>query len=385
MSESLLVLGGGIIGLSCAFEAARRGAAVTVVEPGAIGGQASGAAAGMLAPYTENGEQPDAFFRLCLDSLHRYPEWVKQIEEISGMKAELMSTGSLTVAMHEADLLPLQTRLAWQRSFGSEAELITGERLRRMEPRLSEAAITAIYTPDESHVHAPKLVAALQAACLRLGVKLLAHAGTITMPNMNGSSTGIGIETSGHGRITGDKLIVAAGAWANQYAELFGFPIPIHPIRGQICSFGSSREQTSEKSVNHMVFSSQAYWVEKQDGSLICGASEDVAGYETAVTERGINRLIRWGPRLFPFLEGREPSLRWAGLRPATRDGWPLIGTVPGRPDIIIAAGHYRNGILLSPATAALADGMLTGRESGSNNNPFAPDRFAPVSGRAVR
>ncbi|BBH25000.1 glycine oxidase ThiO [Paenibacillus baekrokdamisoli] len=378
MPERIVVLGGGIIGLSCAFEAARNGSLVTVVEPSAIGGQASGAAAGMLAPYTENPEQPDAFFQLCMDSLKRYPAWVEQIESLSGMNVELMPTGSITVAMHEADLLPLQTRMAWQQRYGAAAELIGAEQLRHMEPKLAAAIAGAIYCPSESHVHAPKLVAALEVACLKLGIQLMSHAGEIKLPAITKDPLRMetAIETSEYGRIVGDKLIICAGAWASKYAELFGFPIPIHPIRGQICSFDIASEAGAEAgAVKHMVFSSQAYWVGKQDGTLICGASEDVAGYDTTVTERGIESLIRWGPRVFPFLEGKRPLSSWAGLRPATLDGWPLIGTIPGREDIIIAAGHYRNGILLSPATAAMVGSLLRG--DSLKGSPFAPERFA--------
>ncbi|QYR23002.1 glycine oxidase ThiO [Paenibacillus sp. sptzw28] len=382
MPERVIVLGGGIIGLACAFEAASGGALVSVIEPGAFGGQASGAAAGMLAPYTENPEQPDPFFHLCQDSLRRYPAWVKRVESISGMDAELLHTGSLTVAMHEADVLPLQTRIAWQRAQGAEAELVGPEMLSRLEPELSAQAVAALYCPGESHINAPKLVAALEAACRKLGVALLAHAGEIDAPRIGGASgSGISVSTSGHGIVKGDTLIVCTGAWACYYAETFGFPIPIHPIRGQICSFNAPPPAR----VNHMVFSSQAYWVGKQNGSLVCGASEDVAGYDSSVTGRGIDRLVRWGPRLFPFLQGLEPASKWAGLRPATRDGLPLIGPVPGRPDIILAAGHYRNGILLSPVTASIVADLLNGRTPGTPIARFAPERFAPATSRSAR
>ncbi|MCQ6559685.1 glycine oxidase ThiO [Paenibacillus mendelii] len=376
MPEKVVVLGGGIIGLSCAFEAAQRGARVTVVEPSGIGGQASGAAAGMLAPYTENPEQPDPFFHLCVESLCRYPAWLRQIESVSGLTAELMTTGSLTVALHEADLLPLQTRLAWQRDFGLKAELVEGAELQRLEPALTPGIQAALYCPEESHVYAPLLVQALESACRKLGVELIDRAGAITLPDSD-EHNGIRVQTAEAGIFTGDRLVVCAGAWACIYAETFGFPIPIHPIRGQICAF-----DVPVREVRHMVFSSQAYWVGKNNGTLVCGASEDVAGYDTSVTERGIQRLVRVGPRLLPFLEGRSPIHSWAGLRPATRDGWPLIGPLPGRPDIILAAGHYRNGILLSPVTAAIVGDLLDGHQPVMPMAPFAPDRFAHMAAR---
>lgn len=374
MAGSVLIIGGGIIGLSCAFEAASRGFQVTVIESGAFGGQASGAAAGMLAPYTENPDQPDSFFLLCRESLRRYPEWVERIQAVSGIDPELMETGSLTVALNEADLLPLQSRLSWQRTFGAHAELVeTGSRLRQMEPLLTSRAAAALWCPEESHVHAPKLVAALEAACRRMGVNLVAHAGEAELVEPRSFPASGVLVRSGIGEEwRADRAVLCAGAWTCRFAETIGLSIPIHPIRGQICSY-----DVPYGDVRHMVFSSQAYWVGKQNGALVCGASEDVAGYDASVTERGIDRLVRWGPRLFPFLEGRQPVRRWAGLRPATLDGWPLIGRLPQREDIVIAAGHYRNGILLSPVTAQLVGDLLAGSEETISLAPFAMDRFS--------
>jgi glycine oxidase len=125
-----------------------------------------------------------------------------------------------------------------------------------------------------------------------------------------------------------------------------------------------------------MVFTSQAYWVGKGNGTIVCGASEDVAGFDTTVTERGIERLIRATDRSFPFLTGKPTVKRWAGLRPATRDGRPLIGIPPGRPDIIVAAGHYRNGILLSPGTAFIVADLLDGTATELDIWDFRPERF---------
>ncbi|MDQ6418328.1 glycine oxidase ThiO [Paenibacillus sp. LHD-117] len=363
MTQSVLVLGGGIIGLSCAFEAARRGFKVTLAEPGKLGGQASGAAAGMLAPFTENGEQPDSFFRLCLSSLKLYPEWVRAVEECSGLAVEWEQSGSLNVFQHEADVLPAEGRMRWQNDWGARAELVDPAALRKLEPGLSHEAAGAVFIPEESHVYAPKLVDALAAACRRLGVTILEHAGEIGAIN-------VGLANP----IRGDRVVICSGAWTTSYEDILGISIPIHPIRGQICSFDSP-----EGILRHMVFSSQAYWVGKRNGRIVCGASEDVAGYETAVTDKGIGRLTRATDRWLPRLQGIKPAHSWAGLRPATRDGLPLIGPITRDGEWIMAAGHYRNGILLSPVTAHLVADMLEGSLDAKRQAavaPFAPGRF---------
>lgn len=371
MKEELLVVGGGIVGLSCAYEAAKRGGRkVTIVDRGDFGGQASGAAAGMLAPYTENSEQPDPFFRLCLDSLRLYPEWAEEIERLSGISVELTHTGSIQVALHEADMLPLRTRQRWQNEWGARAEWLDAADLRRLEPGLSSAAAGGLYCPEESHVYAPKLVKALEAACRRLGVCCAGNAGDTVDLMLDGGRVRLVTETGG--RFEADRAIVCAGAWTGAFERWFGFAVPVNPIRGQICAYHSPIGE-----VRQMVFTSQAYWVGKRNGTLVCGASEDIAGFDTSVTERGIARLTRWSGRVFPALADRSPVHRWAGLRPATLDGWPLLGPVPGAPQAVVAAGHYRNGILLAPVTAKRICDVLDGTLPAAELAPFAPDRFA--------
>ncbi len=375
MARSVLVVGGGIIGLSCAWEAAKRGFRVTVVEKEGFGGQASGAAAGMLAPFSEITEGPDAFFRLCLDSLRAYPEFIREIEEVSGMDAELRRTGSLAVALHEADLLPLQSRAAWQTDYGARCELVHAEDLRRLEPRLTAEALAGLWCPAESHVQAPKLVLALEEACRRAGVALIGGAGGVTGFEAR-RDAGVRIDTERAGSFSADRAVLCTGAWSPLWERWLPISVPVHPVRGQICAYEGSAQE-----VRHMVFSSQAYWVGKDDGSLVCGASEDIAGYDRSVTEKGTGRLIRWSGRVFPFLKGFPASRSWAGLRPATRDGWPLIGPVPDMPEVIVASGHYRNGILLAPITAKLTGDELDVKRGLAFGGAFAPERFSRFAG----
>ncbi len=366
---SVLILGGGIIGLSCALEAALLGFRVTVVEENGFGGQATGAAAGMLAPYSENPDGADPFFRICRDSFLRYPEWVRQVEEISGQQVELCASGSLNAAFHEADLLPMQTRLRWQRLYCAQMEWLDETQLRKLEPRISDRAIGALYCPVESHVFAPKLAIAAEEACRRAGVRLVSHAGRLTKLEVT-KEAGVSVTMGNEHTWRADRLVVCTGAWSGFLQEWIPVRVPVHPIRGQICAYDAGLGE-----VRHMVFTSQAYWVRKNDGTIVCGASEDVAGFDRSVTAHGIERLTRWSGSVFPFLEGEIPLRSWAGIRPATLDGRPLIGEVPGCPEVIVAAGHYRNGILLSPATASIV-GQLLLKQSDSQSTAFGLKRF---------
>lgn len=369
MKESIIVIGGGVIGLSCALELRQRGHEVVLLEQYSCGGQASGAAAGMLAPYSENVEGPDEFFQLCLKSLQLYPEWQEEVKRISGMPFEYSASGSLYVVYHAADLLALEGRLRWQRQHGSTGVIIDGDELQHKEPLLSRQVHAALYTPEESHVYAPDYVRALEHACRVIGVRIYEHLGQVAIVDWQDE---VIVQAENGQMFSGDRLLICSGAWTQQLTEILGLSLPIYPIRGQICAYDGVAHP-----VNHMVFSSQGYLVGKENGSLVCGASEDIAGFDTTVTERGIERLEHWNKRVFPMLEQLQPFHRWAGLRPATQDGLPLIGKLSGSMSrIMLATGHYRNGILLSPATAKLVADIVDGKEIASYNQAFSPERF---------
>ncbi|WP_372660682.1 glycine oxidase ThiO [Cohnella sp.] len=368
MGKSIVILGGGVIGLSCAFELQSRGHRVTLLEPASCGGQASGAAAGMLAPYSENLEGPDDFFRLCLDSLRLYPQWQQTIKQISKQTFEYTPSGSLYLAYHSADLLALEGRLLWQRQFGSSGSVMTGDELFRLEPLLSRDVLAALYTPEESHVYAPHYVSALEQACRLIGVNIQDRLEQIEIVEWKHE---VLVRSAGRHYFNGDYLVVCSGAWAQELAQTFDMNIPVYPIRGQICAYESSKHP-----VKHMVFSSQGYLVGKENGTLVCGASEDVAGFDTSVTAKGIDRLKRWNHRVFPFLNDLEPFHRWAGLRPSTQDGFPLIGPISKSSRVTIAVGHYRNGILLSPVTAMLVADGIDGIQAATSIEAFSPERF---------
>ncbi|WP_223067932.1 glycine oxidase ThiO [Paenibacillus caui] len=373
MKEQIVVMGGGVIGLSCAFELQSRGYGVHVLEIERCGGQASGAAAGMLAPYSENLESPDEFFRFCAESLRLYPEWQRRVKEISGSSFEYTESGSLYVVYHEADMLALEGRMLWQRQHGSSATILQGDELFAAEPQLSRDVHAALLTPEESHVYAPDYVKALEEACLNIGVQIDEQLGSLDLTEWQ---DGIALR-AGDGRVfKGDKLLVCTGAWAQNMSEKLGIRIPVRPIRGQICAY---EVQGDLGQTHHMIFSSQGYLVQKANATLVCGASEDMAGFDRTVTGRGIRRLQQWNKKVFPVLELKEPFHRWAGLRPATQDGFPLIGSLNAASRVVMAAGHYRNGILLSPATAMLVADGIEGKEMPEWSYAFRPDRFGAV------
>src|SRR5690554_4469110 len=249
MGERVVVLGGGIIGLSCAFELQIRGHEVTVLELKRCGGQASGAAAGMLAPFSENVEGPDDFFRLSLQSLRLYPEWQQTIRQVSKLHFDYKNSGSLYVAFHEADLLTMQGRLMWQREFGASVQLLDRGELLRQEPQLSKEIVAALHIPEESHVYTPDYVQALGQACRLAGVTIHENLEQLEIENWRSD---VLIRAADNRAFSGDKMIVCVGAWAQELERSLGIRIPIYPIRGQICAY-----ESSGKPIRHMIFDSQ--------------------------------------------------------------------------------------------------------------------------------
>lgn len=369
MGETMIVLGGGVIGLACALECRLRGWEVILAEKGRCGGQASGAAAGMLAPYSENTEQPDEFFWFCHESLGMYERWLEQIREYSSIDVEWERSGSLNIVFHEAELQPLANRLRWQRSAGVRAELVDDASVRSLEPAVTTEAAGGILYPDEAHLYAPSYVRALEEACRRSGVAIIEGIGEVMIQEWEHAVVLEGSRTAE--KLCGERLMLCTGAWSGSWQELFGVRWPVFPIRGQICAYPAEVGE-----IRHLLFTNQGYVVGKRNGTLVCGASEDLAGFDTSVTEKGVNRLIRWSGQLIPSLQRRTTIHAWAGLRPATQDGFPILGPLAGAERVICAFGHYRNGILLSPATAQWAADWAEGRQVPPYAKAFDPHRF---------
>ncbi|MBE5395486.1 glycine oxidase ThiO [Brevibacillus borstelensis] len=365
MTDCLLV-GGGIIGLSLAYELSCRGMAVTVVEQGEWGGQASSAAAGMLAPLKEFS-QPGPMLELGMKSLELYPKWAEELEARTGIDVQACKSGLLTVALTEPELGALLEKYKWQKASGYAVEWMTGEEMRRVEPLLTEQAIAGIYSPEEGHINNRMLLNALVAACKKMGATLLSGSVVTGMAKEGGRI--VGVETT-TGPLRAGHTVIASGAWAGIMAEWLDFAVPVRPVRGQVASVSSSGIP-----LRTVIFGTSGYITPKLDGKIVLGATEDEAGFQRHVTLSGLAKVLDGVMPYVPALHSAAFQQAWAGLRPATADSMPLLGPVPGWQGVSIAGGHFRNGILLSPVTAkVMADYVESGREDALQ--PFLPSRF---------
>lgn len=360
-SADVVIVGGGVVGCALARELAGRGASVTVVERAEPGSEASGAAAGLLAPQAE-GLPAGPLLDLALESRRLYPKWAEDLALETGIDVGYRRCGILRCSF--SGMAELWDSFAWQRDRGLSVErLNAGEISALTGARVTEEARQAIFFPDDGLVDNRRLTRALWVAGERRGVTFATGRTARRVLSRGGRCAGVQTED---GTIEAPRVVNAAGAWAAFDSE---FPVPVDPVRGQIVEIRSPAPGLSI-----VVESEDVYAVPRGD-SLLLGSTVEHVGFEKQVTAGAVERLIAAAARLLPCLES-APFLRaWSGLRPGTPDGLPVLGrgSLPG---LFLATGHYRNGILLAPVTAlALADEIAG--QSSRDLAPFSIERFS--------
>ena len=364
--SDVVVVGGGIVGCACAYELAKAGASIDLLEYGRTGMQATNAAAGMTAPLIES-HGPGPMLDFGLRALRAYPALVEEFAP-TGVDVEYRPYGILKVAMSAADLDALQARLAWQRACGLTIDWLDAATCRELEPRLSVRIAGGVFSSDEGGVNNQMLSLAIERAAA-------AHAARLHI-----ETPVTGFETSG-GRITAvrsrndafacDHVVLAAGARSGQIAAMLGANVPVRPVRGQMVALGGMQAP-----IRHIVWGPDGYLVPRANGLVFAGATVEEVGFRRRTTKAGVRRLRSMAAALVPQLAAATTQFEWAGLRPGTPDALPIIGPVPGWANLIAATGHFRNGILLGPLTGrVVADGIARGDWSGVPP-AFSPRRF---------
>jgi len=364
-SFDVIVVGAGIIGCSVARELAIRGLRVLALDRQEPGKEASWAAAGMLTPAAESSEARP-LVPLASTSLSLYSEFVEQIEQSSGMNTDYRRDGALEVFFGDDAEERLREWLTGVRAAGFRPEPLSRQELRGMEPALANDAVAGAYLPDEGAVDNRLLSAAVARAAQRAGVDFRAGEEVLRVLSRGGRVARV--ETR-RGGFSARHVVLAAGSYTAQIEGADRYA-PTIPARGQMAAL---RPQSMP--LRHVV-RGPSYLVPRGDGRLLVGATVEHAGFEKALTAAGIGRLLSDAVRMVPGLAAAPVIETWCGLRPDTPDHLPILGPcdVDG---LWFATGHYRNGILLAPATArALGEWILEGRTTLPVDG-FSPMRFA--------
>ena len=362
----VVVVGGGVIGLSVAWRAASTGMDVVVVDPEPEQG-AWRVAAGMLAPVTEVHYGEEDLLRLNLESARRYPEFVAAVEQAGGRPTGYRRSGTLTVARDADDLAAIDELVAYQRGLGLDVERLRSRELRRLEPALAPGVRGGARVPGDHQVDPRRLVAALREAGRRSGV--VGRTGVAVAVR-----TGA-VELADGEEVGADAVVVAAGCWSSGLGGLLPAGV-VRPVKGQILRL---RGAAGRPLAGHNVRGLDAYLVFRDGGEVVVGATVEERGFDTTVTGGAVHDLLRAALELVPDVGELELVEVAAGLRPGTPDNAPLIGasTVDG---VVLATGHYRNGILLAPVTASGVVELLATGEVPARLAPFSPGRVGRPS-----
>jgi glycine oxidase len=348
----VIVIGGGIIGLSLSIELRKRGASVLVVERGEPGREASYAAGGMLVDCS--AETPLDLQPLATASARLYPDFVHELQVESGLYVDLRDQGAIVFPPPEH---------VHERSGFTVASLLPAP-LAELEPALADSKRSAFYLKERSVDPRAMTAAALQTA-KRRGVDISSGDAVTALDLSKGQVSGVATEkTSFHAR----KVVNCAGAWSGQIAP---HAFPTRPVKGQmLCLISPSRDL-----LKHVIRAPEAYLIPRSDGRILVGTTVEEAGFDKRTNVDAIHRLHHAAIALVPELRNAKILEDWAGLRPGTPDALPILGETE-TPGYYVATGHFRDGILLAPITARIMLEVITGSECTYDISPFSPTRF---------
>jgi len=366
-SADVVIVGGGIAGMTTAYYLAKSGVASVVVERDAIGSHASGFAYGGLSPLSGFGI-PGPLAEIAQDGMHLHRELAKGLLEETGIDVDFRVRSSLALAFTEGDVRRLQAALPWQqRQPGYAVRWLDIAEARRVEPRISDETLGATLTEGGGAVEPYRLVLALTRAAERLGV-MVRHGRAIGLRRDGGRVTGVILERE---TLSCAIVVLALGPWSGETSEWIGVPIEVRPLKGQII-----RLQAPGLPVDCSVGWGHNYATTKTDGLLWAGTTEEEAGFDEESTLAARDEIGDALLRMLPAMADAQVAQQTACLRPVASDGLLVLGRVPGLDQVYVATGGARKGILYGPAMGRAIADLVLRRDTRVALDQFAPGRF---------
>lgn len=356
----VVVVGGGVIGLTTAYFLAREGVRVVVLDQGAAGREASWAGAGILPPGDLVGATT-AFDRLRALSFSLFSELSQELQAATGVDNGYFRCGGLDFLGAQGDLDE-----EWH-GVGVDREHLDASAARELEPALGPDLGPALHLPDLCQLRNPRHLRALLEACRKLGVEVQESQEVVDWERRENR---IVAAVTPRTNFPGGRFLIAGGAWSGRLLASIHGPLDIRPIRGQIVLL-----KTASPPIRRVVLWGSRYLVPRPDGRILTGSTEEDAGFDKRTTAAGVASLLALATRLVPALENAEVERTWAGLRPGSPDGLPYLGRVPGWDNLFVAAGHFRAGIQLSPGTAQLMKQAILDQPTTLPLTPYSPER----------
>lgn len=370
--HDVLIIGGGVIGLSLAWDLAKHGLKVHVIDQGEPGREASWAGAGIL-PAAKRLTSQHPYDQLCGLACELHPRWAAELNAATGIDNGYRRCGGLHLARTPGEAAALAGWAGLMREEGIEVERLSATDVREIERGIAcadRAPLSAAFVvPAEAQLRNPWHLRALVAACLKLGMTITPHLGAGEIV-LRGDDV-IELDTSA-GPLRAGQYCFTAGAWTGLLLKRLGIATGIMPIRGQMILF---RCESASAPIIRIINEGSRYLVPRDDGRVLAGSTEEEVGFDKRTTDEAIDDLADFARELVPALREAKIEKTWAGLRPGSFDGLPYLGRLPGLNNAYIAAGHFRSGLFLSTATAVVMSQLIRGEQPEIDLSPFRVGR----------
>lgn len=360
--SDFLIIGGGVIGMMTALQLADAGQQVVLVERGQCGQEASWAGGGIVSPLYPWRYAP-AVTQLSRWSEGVYPSLALRLLEETGIDPEYRQKGLLYLNVDDAD-----QALDWARQLGKPLERVGAGFVHHKEPGVAMAGDSALWMPTLGSVRNPRLAKALKARLAAMPHVTMRERCEVTgFIRKDGKVAGV---TSSEGLLNAERIIICGGAWAAQLLVQLDVQLPVRPVKGQMIAY-----QAPQGLLQRVVLKDGRYIIPRTDGLLLVGSTLEETGFDKTTDATALASLKQSAEAILPALAHCPVAHQWAGLRPGSPEGIPFIGALPQWPNVFVNAGHYRNGLVLAPASTHLLVDQLLGREPLIDPAPYQPTR----------